>query len=692
MSNDKKNKQQLLEELQVCRSSLALLEKNNISKNAKHDILAEKCLFYESFINELGEPVIVIDRNFKVRYANKAACKLSGFDSSFEDCKTYCHKFLFNTDTECDQNGAKCLLKEVMREGKQYTIDRSIIHPGGGKKIYEILGSPISEKDGSLLGIVTRIRDVTQQRADMEMLESGHDFLELRVQERNSDLVDLNNALRQEIEERQKTEKRLRWALEQAELLYKVSPCAIFTVNTEKYITSWNNKIEEISGYSYEEILGKKCDLICSSEICGLFSEDIKKPILNHECTLQTKDGRTLIIAKSSDLLHDPSGKIIGGIESFEDVTKRKEMDKALRAERDKFQGMIAATRQGLHILNSHYEIEFQNEVLKNIFGDKIGHKCYQVYKKLDAPCENCRMHSVIKNNQIEHAEDILFEDRHYSQSYAPFKDLDGQTKCLVLLRDVTVEKTNRAKTMRTAQLASIGELAAGVAHEINNPINGIINFAQILLDDADGDDTRNSLLMRLINEGERVADIVSKLLDFARQREIEKSFFDFVNIKNVLDDSFSLFKHQLLKNGITTHFTFPSHIPLLKINPHQLQQVFVNLLSNANHALNQRYAGKDPDKILDIEVEHIKDEGQEILKIIFLDHGCGIPEETLDMVFTPFFSTKQQGEGTGLGLSISQGLIKSFNGQIHIESSFGKYTRVIIELPVEENSKTALI
>ena len=549
--------------------------------------------------------------------------------------------------------------------------------------IYEILGSPICAPDGALVGMVATIRDATHHRIEQKILESGHDFLELRVQERMTELTYLNQALRQEIIQRQETEQKLRWAKEQAELLYQLSPCAIFTVDSNRYVTSWNKRTEEITGYSHDEIKGRKCFIFCSQP-CMLLSDEIEKPIIRHECTLRTKDGRTLYISKSSDFLRDPNGKVIGGIESFEDITQHKQMGMMLRAERDKIQGMIAATRQGLHILNANYEIEFQNDVLKKIFGDQIGSKCYKVYKQRKEPCANCRMHNVIKNNQIEHADDIIFQGRHYSQSYAPFKDTDGQTKCLVLLRDITVEKADRMKSLRTAQLASIGELAAGVAHEINNPINGIINYAQIIMDDTDTNDPRTILLSRLISEGERVADIVSKLLAFARQRE-DEDCFEKVDIRTVLEDSFGLFEHQFLKDGITTHICCPENIPPLLVHPHQLQQVFVNLLSNARHALNDRYHGADRNKRLEINVSLINAAAGDQVRITFTDYGTGIPKEIINMVFNPFFSTKKPGEGTGLGLSISQGLVQGFQGQMSLESEAGKYTRVIIELPVKE-------
>jgi len=683
MPDTHRTQKELLNEITRLKSRIEQLEQDTPADRDDHADWPRKYRFFESFINELIEPLIVIDTNYKVKYANKAAYQISGESFFDKEEDIPCHKLLFNSDTRCDERGQSCLLQKVIQDGRHATIDYTIPLANGEEIVYEILGSPICGPDGNLVGIVSTIRDVTQQRYEQKMLENDHDFLEMRVQEKMGELIDLNLALRQEIKQRQETEQKLRWAKEQAELLYQLSPCAIFTVDSDRYVTSWNKKTEEITGYSHDEIKGRKCFIFCSQP-CMLLSDEIEKPIIRHECTLRTKDGRKLYILKSSDFLRDPNGKVIGGIESFEDITQLKQMDMMLRTERDKIQGMIAATKQGLHILNSNYEIEFQNDVLKNIFGDQIGAKCYKVYKQRDEPCPNCRMHNVIKNNQIEHADDIIFKGRHYSQSYAPFKDTDGQTKCLVLLRDITVEKANRVKTMRTAQLASIGELAAGVAHEINNPINGIINYAQLIMDDTEPNDPRNVLLARLISEGERVADIVSKLLAFARQSEDAKDPFGKIDIKSVLEDSFSLFEHQFLKDGIIAHIYFPEGIPPLRVHPHQLQQVFVNLLSNARHALNDRYKGSDPNKILEIKTSLVQTEKASQVKIIFTDHGTGIDKEIINMVFNPFFSTKKPGEGTGLGLSISQGIIQSFQGQMSLESEAGEYTRVTIELPVQ--------
>jgi len=232
---------------------------------------------------------------------------------------------------------------------------------------------------------------------------------------------------------------------------------------------------------------------------------------------------------------------------------------------------------------------------------------------------------------------------------------------------------------MRSGQLSSLGELAAGVAHEINNPINGIINYAQLLADDVE-DSEMIELLERIIKEGERVAVIVTNLLFFARQREADA---EEVSVETVIEDSLALVKHQFKKDGIVLEEHIHPALSMIHVNPQQLQQVFLNLFSNARHALNQRYTGGDPNKKLTIRCSEVLREGKAYVRAEVTDLGTGIPEEIVGNIFDPFFSSKEPGEGTGLGLSISHGLIRDFEGFLGVESTLGERTTFTVDLPV---------
>ena len=507
-------------------------------------------------------------------------------------------------------------------------------------------------------------------------------------------LREAKEALQEELENRRRNEARLARELAQAELTLRVIPSAALSLDLTGKITNWNNKAERVTGFKREEVLGQSCEVFalapCAQE-CGAFADDQGKALAGRVCQIKTKDGKVRSVSKNTDLLKDPDGAVKGAVVTFRDITEQLEVELQLRTERDKFRGILSALDQGMHILNRDYVIEFQNEILRRTFGDKIGEKCYEVYKQRDKPCEVCRMHAAIERNEIQRTEEIMSDRRHYEQSYVPFTDVDGQTKALILLRDVTEEKMYRAETMRAGQLASIGELAAGVAHEINNPINGIINYAQVLLDDSSqvsmegegANPVQREMLGRIIKEGERIAYIVRNLLFFARQREEEA---EVVAIEAIIHDSLSLIKHQLQKDGVTISTDIPDPLPPIKVHPQQLQQVFLNLLSNARYALNQRYPGRDPGKKVEIRCRAMQGKGRTVLRTEITDYGTGIPPELLAQIFEPFFSSKKPGEGTGLGLSISAGLVRDFQGDLRVESKLGERTTMIVDLPAFED------
>jgi PAS domain S-box-containing protein len=264
---------------------------------------------------------------------------------------------------------------------------------------------------------------------------------------------------------------------------------------------------------------------------------------------------------------------------------------------------------------------------------------------------------------------------------------LDTRRIFIIMVRDITEEEQRRNEALRAGQLAAIGELAAGVAHEINNPVNGIINYSQVLLDvsEDNGDQTFQDILKRIIREGERVAAIVSNLLAFARQRD---EIVGDVNLRVVIDDCVALLLYQLDKDQIKLSVDIPEDLPLLKGNPQQLHQVFLNLLSNSRYALNQRFPGHDPDKRIEISSREVSVDGRPFIRTTVTDHGIGIPQDLIDRIFDSLFTTKPPGEGTGLGLSISKGLVRDHAGQLTLESVPGDHTVAIVDLPAAANGE----
>jgi signal transduction histidine kinase len=235
-----------------------------------------------------------------------------------------------------------------------------------------------------------------------------------------------------------------------------------------------------------------------------------------------------------------------------------------------------------------------------------------------------------------------------------------------------------QVETLKAAHLASIGKLAAGVAHEINNPINGIINYARILSNKSAPGSAESDVAERISKEGRRIAGIVKGLLSFAREGREEKRP---VSVESILREALVLTEAQMRKEGIAVRLDFPPGLPDIHANPQQIQQVFMNVINNAQYALNQKYPGDHETKVLAISGEVVV-EGGPFVRVAFHDLGIGIASQTLDKIMNPFFTTKPMGKGTGLGLSITHGIIADHGGRLSVKSVEGGYTLVWIDLP----------
>jgi len=384
-----------------------------------------------------------------------------------------------------------------------------------------------------------------------------------------------------------------------------------------------------------------------------------------------------------------PSNEIVT---VYSDETDRIVAEKALRASEEKLAGIINSINDHMVMLDEDLNILWANHTSRKSFGDNLENKkCYEAFAGLHQPCENCVAEKCFKEGFMQEREINLKKENNLRYDFwettnAVSLNQKGLPKTIItIFRDITQRKALAAEAMRAGHLASIGELAAGVAHEINNPINGIINLAQIILnEDKNKGRPNNDIALRMINEGNRIAEIVSSLLAFAKDDKRDKMP---LNLKDVLAETFALTETQIVKSGIIIDVELPSDLPNIFGHMQQIQQVFLNLINNARFALNRKSFTKGSLKTIRIRgsVEIIKK--LTYLKIIFEDNGPGISEKLIDRVMDPFFTTKTEGQGTGLGLSISHGIISDHKGKMKIESKEGEFTRLIITLPTEDRS-----
>jgi signal transduction histidine kinase len=381
-----------------------------------------------------------------------------------------------------------------------------------------------------------------------------------------------------------------------------------------------------------------------------------------------------------------------------EEIAERKRIEETLRRSENEFRSLsqefnilLDAIPDNLILLSPELKVMWSNRAATSGMGINIsemkGQYCYKLCCNLTSPCKDCpairSFHTgKAENNQVSTPHGRLWNIRAF-----PIKDESGKVKNVIeVATDITERVILQTETMRTRQLASLGELAAGVAHEINNPINNIINYAQILLDEYNKENKDNDILHRMIKDGDRIATIVRSLLSFARIKKKEKSIVD---LHEIFSDMFSLIAAQIHKDGINLKVDiFPDPVKIFA-HPQQIQQVFLNIISNSRFALNEKYPGIHKNKILYIICEKTTIDNNPWVRVIFHDRGTGIPANIFDKVMNPFFSTKPSSVGTGLGLSISHGIISEHGGKLMIDSIEGEFTKVTIELPVKrENEK----
>lgn len=244
------------------------------------------------------------------------------------------------------------------------------------------------------------------------------------------------------------------------------------------------------------------------------------------------------------------------------------------------------------------------------------------------------------------------------------------------IARDLTVRRRLEEQLIQSEKLSAIGQLVAGVAHELNNPLTSVSGYAQLLLRDQRLSDDSRQDIEQIHAQSERAARIVQNLLIFAREHKPERSM---ASVNEALRSALALQNYQLKVDNIGVVLELDPALPATLADSHQLQQVFLNLITNARYAMTEK-GGRGT---LTLRTTQQSGEHGPFIRVEIADSGIGIPERDLQKIFNPFFTTKPVGQGTGLGLSICFGIVKEHDGQIWAESQLGVGTRVFVELPV---------
>jgi len=358
----------------------------------------------------------------------------------------------------------------------------------------------------------------------------------------------------------------------------------------------------------------------------------------------------------------------------FRDLTEQRKLEKKIRESKRSLEAIFDGIQDHLSLQAPDYKILRVNRTVaknyKTSFQELIGRKCYEVYFQRTLPCEKCPVSITIEMKQPATSIIKIPEGNTTLQifSYPILDEKGGVVSVIEYMKDITEEQRLQEQLIQSEKLAGIGILAAGVTHEINNPLSGIIGMAEIALEEDDLFQNRE-YLKDILNCAHKIAEIVGGLKSYSRAAKKEDQ--SPVDLNEVLEESLKMVRLAIKTPSVEVIKQFQT-VEKIRANMGEIQQVLINLITNAFQAMDGK-GGK-----LILSTRSFKD----LVEVKVIDNGMGIPPKYLNQIFDPFFTTKKIGKGTGLGLNIVYRIVTKYEGTIDVESNEQIGTTFTVKFP----------
>ncbi len=433
-----------------------------------------------------------------------------------------------------------------------------------------------------------------------------------------------------------------------------------------------NDSYCAMTGYTREELLKMSIlDVDATSSPARL--EELAKTIvaqgyLRLETKHRCKDGRLIDIEISSNLPKTGEAQVYSFVR---DITERKKAEAKLQAQKQLIEGILANMLEGVLVIDAADRVILANESAHRIFHHRQDAMINKLLKDIVPVEPLLKLCHSVKLGKIQ---DDTLEFRFRANNVDKIITcgavrMDGE-RTLLTFTDVSREREEKEKLYLTDRLASIGEMAVGLAHELNNPLTGILSLSQMLIDSDIPPESKEDL--ECINsEAKRAANIVKNVLFFTRNNNYENGH---ASANEVVRNVLRLREYEERANKIKIITRLREDLPDVQIDQFQLQQVFLNIILNAEAAIKE--SGRPG--VLTVTTEKVNHH----VNITFGDNGCGIKKDVLPRIFDPFFTTKEIGKGTGLGLSICFGIVSQHSGKISVKTQVNKGTTFTVRMP----------
>jgi two-component system NtrC family sensor kinase len=392
-----------------------------------------------------------------------------------------------------------------------------------------------------------------------------------------------------------------------------------------------------------------------------------------------------------ADLFASLAGTMSQGVDNWFYLKNLERGKEEIQESHNTLQAIIDGILHPIYTIDADWRVvsinATQRKRIKTETGKTVGRRCYELFFERETPCDHCRAAKLQRGSEV-----TQWTVRWVGDDYLPREwdvnaySLPGKSKktadAVIVWQDRTEERRLENSLHQAAKLSAIGQLAAGVAHEINNPLTVIKTGAEMLQDTISPDSEDYELVEWIANASDRATKVVRGLLDFARQSRYE---FEYGSITRSLEEAIDLVSYQLRKTEIEIVEQFEPGLPDIVASWEHLKSVWVNMLMNARDALEERAEGRTVTLV--VRTASTGDH----MQVLIRDNGSGMTEEQMARIFVPFFTTKDPGRGTGLGLATCHRIIDRHGGEITVSSKKDAGTTFIIRLPLSETMHAPL-